>query len=281
MTDMGKVYLKTVKRSNMAILCDHCDNRIHIKRNNLDKRDYEMFKSTVDPWFCITCTPNILPCTPNILPFCNRHGKVKETITTPTNISHLNELFHLIRNINNLTDESSNDGTNSLNVNNKYRDPEYFCNLPDNIKSKSLSIFHHNVCSLSKNFDQLHALLTERDIDFDFIGIIERCISKTNFFPTNIALGNYDIGQTPTESNTRGALLYINRKDLYKIRKDLNLYKLHKIESVFVEVIMPKKINITVGCIYRHSDNNIDDFSTNYLRPILQKLSKEPSKKVF
>ena len=208
--------------------------------------------------------PNILPCTPNILPFCSRHGKAKERITTPTNISHLNELFHLIRNINNLTDESSNDGTNSLNVNNKYRDPEYFCNLPDNIKSKSLSIFHHNVCSLSKNFDQLHALLTERDIDFDFIGIIERCISKTNFFPTNIALGNYDIGQTPTESNTRGALLYINRKDSYKIRKDLNLYKTHKIESVFVEVIMPKKTNITVGCIYRHSDNNIDDFSTNY-----------------
>ena len=53
MTDMGKVYLKTVKRSNMAILCDHCDNRIHIKRNNLDKRDYEMFKSTADSWFCI------------------------------------------------------------------------------------------------------------------------------------------------------------------------------------------------------------------------------------
>ena len=44
--------------------------------------------------------------------------------------------FHLIRSLNNLTDESSNDDTNSLNVNNKYRDPEYFCNIPDNINQK-------------------------------------------------------------------------------------------------------------------------------------------------
>ena len=72
--------------------------------------------------------------------------------------------------------------------------------------------------------------------------------------------------------------MYINRKHSYKIRKDLKLYKPHKIESVFVEVIMPKKTNIIVGCIYRHPDNNIDDFNSNYLRPILHKLSKELSK---
>ena len=66
--------------------------------------------------------------------------------------------------------------------------------------------------SLSKNFDQLHALLTELDTDFDFIGIIETRISKTDFSPTNIALANYAIKKTSTESNTGGALLYINRK---------------------------------------------------------------------
>ena len=95
--------------------------------------DYEMLKSTADPWFCISCTSNILP-------FCNRHGKAKETITPPTNLFHHNELFQLIKNLNNLTDESSNDDTNSLNVSNKYKHPEYFCNLQGNIKSKSLNI---------------------------------------------------------------------------------------------------------------------------------------------
>ena len=49
MTDICKVYLKAVKRSEMAILYDHCDNWIHIKFNNLDKLDYEMLKSTADP----------------------------------------------------------------------------------------------------------------------------------------------------------------------------------------------------------------------------------------
>ena len=81
----------------------------------------------------------------------------------------------------------------SLIVSNKYRVPSYFCNLTGNIKSKSLSIFHHNVCSLSKNFYQPHALLTKLDIDFDFIGITESRISKTNFSPTKIALVNYAI----------------------------------------------------------------------------------------
>ena len=95
-------------------------------------------------------------------------------------------------------------------------------------------MFHHNVCSLSKNFDQLNALLTELDIDFDFIGITKSRISKTNFSPTNIALANYAIEQTPTESNAGGALLYINRKQSYKIRKDLKLYKSHKVSYLFL-----------------------------------------------
>ena len=111
--------------------------------------------------------------------------------------------------------------------------------------------------------------------------ITESRISKTNFSPTNIALANYVIEQTPTESNAGGALLYTNRKHSYKIRKDLKLYKPYKIESVFVEVIMPKKTNMIVGCIYRHPDSNIDDFNSNYVRPILHKLSKESSKKIF
>ena len=88
MTESCKACLKTVKISDIAILCDQCGNWIHIKCNNLDKLDYEMLKSTVDPGFCISCTLNILP-------FCNRHRKARETFTPPTNFSHHNELFQL------------------------------------------------------------------------------------------------------------------------------------------------------------------------------------------
>ena len=73
--------------------------------------------------------------------------------------------------------------------------------------------------------------------------------------------------------------MYINRKNSYKIKKEKKLYKPHKIESVFVEVIMPKRTNNIVGWIYRHPDNNIDNFNINYLRRLLQKLYKESPKK--
>ena len=165
--------------------------------------------------------------------------------------------------------------TNSLNFSNKYRDPEYFCNLQSIFKSKGLSIFYLNICSLIKHFDQLHALLTELDIDIDFIGITESHISKNNFCPTNIALANYAITLAPTKFNAGGALLYIHIKHSYKIRKDLQLYNPRILESVFVELIMTKRANIIVGCISRHPDNNVDHFSTNYLRSLLQKSSKK------
>ena len=74
--------------------------------------------------------------------------------------------------------------------------------------------------------------------------------------------------------------MHINRKHSYKIWKDLTIYKPDKIESVFVEV-MSKRTNIIVGCIYINPDNDIDGFNTNYLQLLLQKLSKESSKKHF
>ena len=37
--------------------------------------------------------------------------------------------------------------------------------------------------------------------------------------------------------------------------------KPHKIESVSIEVILPKRTNIIVMCIYRHPYYNIDDFN--------------------
>ena len=147
--------------------------------------------------------------------------------------------------------------------------------------NQKVSIFHHTVCSLSKNFDQLHALLAEIDIDFHFKGITESRISKTNFSLTSIALTNYAIEQATTESNAGGTLLYIIRKHSYKIRKNLKLYKPHKIESVFIKLIIPKRTNILVGCISKYPDNNTNGFITKNLRSLLQKLPKELSKRFF
>ena len=75
--------------------------------------------------------------------------------------------------------------------------------------------------------------------------------------------------------------MYINRKLSYKIEKDLTLYEPHKIEPFFVDVIMPKRTNIIAGYIYRHPDNDIDNFNTNYLGPLLHNSYKELSINIY
>ena len=99
---------------------------------------------------------------------------------------------------------------------------------------KSLNIVSKCLFSLKKP----HAHLTKLNTDFDFIGIIESCILKTNFSPIKIAREN-SIEQIPTESDAGWALLY--RKHSFKIGKDLRLYEPYKIESISLEVIMPNK----------------------------------------
>ena len=55
------VYKKSVFTQYNAICCDHCDQWVHIKCNNLNDLDYNLLKSKNENWYCIICTPEILP----------------------------------------------------------------------------------------------------------------------------------------------------------------------------------------------------------------------------
>ena len=80
--------------------------------------------------------------------------------------------------------------------------------------------------------------------------------------------------------NVGGALPYINKRHSYKTRPDLAIYKPKKLESIFVEVILPKKSNLIVGCIYKHPCMDICTFNDHYLNQLLDNLSKETNKTV-
>ena len=56
------------------------------------------------------------------------------------------------------------------------------------------------------------------------------------------------------------------------------IYKATKPESTFIKIVVPKKTNSIVGCIYRHSCMNVCTFNDHYLNPLLYKLSKEAIK---
>ena len=48
-------------------------------------------------------------------------------------------------------------------------------------------------------------------------------------------------------------------------------------ESTFIEIILPGRKNLIVGCIYRHPSSNyaVNQFNNDHIEPLLQKISTE------
>ena len=87
---------KSVLYQHKAICCDHCNQWVHIKFNNLNDLDYNLLKSKNENWYCILCTPEILP-------FCQINEKVsisKENLNKSTDA-----LFNLMNQLNNFIDD--------------------------------------------------------------------------------------------------------------------------------------------------------------------------------
>ena len=69
-------------------------------------------------------------------------------------------------------------------------------------------------------------------------------------------------------------MLYIVKDHKCKPREDLSsiVYKSDELESVFMEIIVPNQVNITIGCIYRHPSMDLNDFTDNYLNRLMTKM---------
>ncbi|XP_065683557.1 uncharacterized protein LOC136096349 [Hydra vulgaris] len=133
-----------------------------------------------------------------------------------------------------------------------------------NIDKNNFFLFHLNIASLVKNFDDLNSLLSLINHKFSIIGIPETKL-KNGILPTNpLNLTGYVYEHTLTKSYFE-ALLYISNTLIYKLRYDLNMLKPKLLESVFVEIIIPKKSNIIIGCNFNvdlllvNSDNSVSE----------------------
>ena len=243
---------KSVLNQHKAICCDHCNQWVHIKCNNLNDIDYNLLKSKNENWYCILCTPEILP-------FCQINEKLsipKGNLSKPTDA-----LANLMNQLNNFTDDEKE---NELNLPNcKYRDTDYFKNLTKDFKRKALSFFHMNVCSLTKHSDDFNILLSDLNVSFDILAITETRIKKDSSSSINLQLNNLSMEHTPTELSAGGTLLNINKRLCYQLRNDLRLYDPGKIESTFIEIICSKSTNVIVGCIYKHPTLPINDFTND------------------
>ena len=141
---------------------------MHIKCNDLNDLDYNLLKSKNEFWYCILCTSEILP-------FCSTVNSIM-----PQSKGNLNKptvaLINLMNQLNNFTDDEKVNELKLLNC--KYREIDYFQKLSKNFKRKTLSLFHMNVCSLTKNFDDFNILLNDLNVNFDILAITESHIKK-------------------------------------------------------------------------------------------------------
>ena len=143
-----------------------------------------------------------------------------------------------------------------------------------------MSLFHINTCSLYKTIKELEYLLDKRKIDFDVIGISKSRIKKDKFPINSINLKGCSHESGPTESAAGGTLLHISNNLSCRPRNDLRIYKSTDLESIFVEILSPKKTNVILVCIYRHPHMGLNEFNEYYINNLLDKLSKE-NKTVF
>ena len=127
----------------------------------------------------------------------------------------------LFNQFNNFSPEQKKEPGNVVNSN--YYDIDQFQTLEFDDKNESLSLFHINACSLSKNFDDLEYLLKCTNKVFDIVAVSETRITRNTSLTSNINLQNYSFEFIPTESNAGGTLLYIANHLPYKPGTDLGL----------------------------------------------------------
>ena len=134
---------------------------------------------------------------------------------------------------------------------------------------------------LNKYHDDLEQILSLVKVDFQIIGITEHKIKEVTPI-SNIKLAGYhEFIYTPTQTSHVGSGFYKRDSLAFKKRNHL-LFTYYSsgsgdFESTFLEIVLLNRKNLIVGCIYRHPSSKItiEDFTKNYLDPILITISAE------
>ena len=283
---------KPVASNHRALCCDICDQWVHIKCNAVSPSDYELLKSSDSKWFCIKCIGEVFPRSTNLFSDSTNEADCDSTppdvdfsplLADQAKAKFLNTLFSSKSSIlDEPTDEgyvSDDDDDDSLpSLNCRYYDAEGLRTSLDNLTNNNFSAFHLNIASLPCHFDELHTLLQSLNHTFSVVALTETKIQST-IVPETYCLENYIHFHTPSEAGKGGALLFVNKELSHFSRSDINseCYSSKELESTFVE--FPSDVkgeqNLIVGCIYRHPSMKISTFNSNYLKPLLYKISKE------
>ena len=261
-----KLCSKVIQNRQKRVNCQTCKSDLHLKCNKIENNKNYDKRSEI--FMCIQCNKDILP-------FPEKN--ITNNDTNNHAISNdLKIFFNEINNLN-LNHSDSNDEETDISplLNCKYIDITSL--NQQKVNEKSFSIIHLNIASLAKNKDEFEACLSLLKFKFDIIGISETKI-KSNTQPIyELGMKGYSHFQTPSDANKGGVIIYVLDKHVSTPRQDLEklMYKSKLLESCFVEIIVPNKKNIIVGCIYRHPSMNLCEFNNEHLKNLLAKLNNK------
>lgn len=124
--------------------------------------------------------------------------------------------------------------------------------------SHRFSLFHSNVRSLSKNYDELTNCLNLAEVHFSIVALTETWLVDSNkdLFPLT---GYNSLHAVRNDRRGGGVALFVRQDLMLKHRPDLDTFTLD-LESVFVEITLPNSSNFVVGVMYRPPSGNIESF---------------------
>ena len=139
----------------------------------------------------------------------------------------------------------------------------------------NFSLFHVNIKSLTKHFEELHPLLYSSKIPFDVIGISESKQPVNKKFLTNVNLHEYQLHSQPAKSACGGVAMYVKKSLDHKVLHHLNALE-DEFETLWIELSTgPECKNIIVCCAYRHPDAN------KFIEYLESTLSKHDKNKII
>ena len=205
-----KMCSKIVAKNHKAICCDLCHMWVHTKCNKINAATYNMLQKDETKWFCIECSKEIFP-------FSSLNGVEFFSTTQGKKLKFLTKTKKQLTN-GEKPIKKLNDAMNSSDLTN----PSSYYSIDKFNKCFNSNSF--NGTNLL-NYEQLHTLLADIDINFDIIDITETRLRTGQKALNNIDIEKYVIEHTTTDASCGGALLDIKEGIAYKVRNELKITK--------------------------------------------------------
>ena len=249
------------------IQCDECDKWTHQVCSSLTKEEFVELGQSTDPFICSK------KCEMKKFPFSNLAYRkfLQRNDEVTNNESELTSAVVAKQCAQKHVTETVSDEPR---VECNYIDIDEVSDLGLIHGTKTLSIFHSNVASISKNKYKIEELFRNEQKLPDIIGVTETRIKKVgndcdieDELAKDIKLEGYEFKQCPTTMDAGGAGIYISKDLDYDDRSDLYL-NLDRCENVWIQLKSDETCNtknsdynnLVIGVVYRHPGSQFKEF---------------------